>query len=299
MLLGESCPAKVDASAGAVKLRRAWLGEAGGPRRNTNCSRIIGRSDARCKSKYLCIKSLPSLATRRARRLTKGASLSTKVSYTAALFPTSMFSKTLLSALALTAVVDAIPKGGPLSYNTQPGSKQSIRNMKEHIKNVLVLVMENRSLDNLLGGQTIKGLENPINNGPFCNPLNVTHPEQGYACSGASDYNEILDDPDHAIYGNNIEFYGTFTPDNDAIASGKLQPSMNGFCDEQIRLYNAKENRSVLAQQVMHYYTEEQVPLLTALTNNFVVMNNWHSDIPGVSSSALDVDGFTQMLTTF
>ena len=94
----------------------------------------------------------------------------------------------------------------------------------------------------------------------------------------------MYQDPDHAIYGNNIEWYGEFVPDNNAIQSGALQPKMHGFCDEQIRLYNAKENKSVLAHQVMHYYTEEQVPVLTALTNNFVVMNNWFSDIPGVSA---------------
>ncbi|CAK4034210.1 phosphoesterase [Lecanosticta acicola] len=182
-----------------------------------------------------------------------------------------------LGLLALSASASAAPG----SSAAQAGSSRSIQNMKQKIKNVLILEMENRSLDNLLGGQTIKGLENPINNGPFCNPLNVSQPNQGYACTGASDYDEILDDPDHAIYGNNIEWYGEFTPDNAAVQSGQLQATMQGFCDEQIRLYNAKENKSVLAHQVMHYYTEEQVPVLTALTNNFVVMNNWFSDIPG------------------
>lgn len=183
----------------------------------------------------------------------------------------------LCGALALAANVHAVP----LSSWTRPGSAQSIQNMKDKIKNVVILVMENRSFDNLLGGQTLPGLSNPYHNGPSCNPLNLTNPARGYACSGASDYNEILDDPNHAVYGNNREFYGTFTPDNDAIQSGLLQPTMQGFCDEQISLYGSKENTSTLAQQVMHYYTEEQVPVLTALTSNFVTMNHWHSDIPG------------------
>ena len=183
--------------------------------------------------------------------------------------------------VALCAVVaDASPLK-PRQWGPPSGSPASVSNLKDKIKNVVVLMMENRSLDNLLGGQTTFGLDNPIHNGPFCNPLNISNPWQGYACSGASDYDEILDDPDHAIYGNNVEFYGTFTPDNDAIASGWLQPSMQGFPQEQIRLYHAKQNQSVLAHQVMHYYTEEQVPVLTALTKNFVTFNHWHSDIPG------------------
>jgi phospholipase C len=144
------------------------------------------------------------------------------------------------------------------------------------------MVMENRSVDNLLGGQNIAGLENPIKNGPYCNPFNLTDPSQGQACSAPSDFNSVLNDPDHAVSGNNIEFYGTFTPDNAHIQSGKMIPTQKGFAHEQLRLYGSDINKSTLATQVMHYYTEEQVPVLTALTNNFVVFNNWHSALPGV-----------------
>lgn len=179
-----------------------------------------------------------------------------------------MHTSALLGLLALSTSVSGNLIG--------PGSRSSVQNFKNKIKNVVVLVMENRSLDNLLGGQTIKGLDNPINNGPFCNPLNISHPLKGQACSGASDYNSVIDDPDHAIYGNNFEFFGDFTPE-----STFLPPSMKGFVHEQIRSYGNKANSTFLAQQVMNYYTEQQVSVLTALTNNFVVFNHWHSDIPG------------------
>lgn len=119
-----------------------------------------------------------------------------------------MHSNTLVSLLAFTAAVDAAPQWGgwgPHGGNGA-GSRSSVQNMKDKIKNVVVLVMENRSLDNLLGGQKIRGLDNPINNGPFCNPLNLTNPKAGYACSQASDFDSVIDDPDHAVYGNNIEW---------------------------------------------------------------------------------------------
>ncbi|KAH8693564.1 phosphoesterase superfamily protein [Talaromyces proteolyticus] len=188
-----------------------------------------------------------------------------------------MHSATLVRLLlALAASASAIP-----TKRAQPGSAASIQNFKDKIKNVVVLVMENRSLDNLLGGQTLKGLENPINSGPYCNPYNLTAASEGNVCSAAKDYDSVSDDPDHGVYGNNLEFYGTFNPDESLVQSGALTPSQNGFVHEQIRLYASDANRSELATQVMNYYTEEQVPVLTALVQNFLTFNHWHSDVPG------------------
>ncbi|TQB71225.1 hypothetical protein MPDQ_007696 [Monascus purpureus] len=135
------------------------------------------------------------------------------------------------------------------------------------------------SLDNLLGGQTIRGLDNPINNGPFCNPVNLTDPSAGQVCSKPHDFDSVINDSDHSIHGNNIQFYGTFHPDQAAIESGQLKPSMNGFVHEQARLYPTVD-QSVLDTQVLNYYTEDQVPVFTELVRNFITFNNWHSDIP-------------------
>ncbi|KAK5107217.1 hypothetical protein LTR62_001625 [Meristemomyces frigidus] len=192
-----------------------------------------------------------------------------------------MRTDTAVGLLAITNALYGAVHAGPVSRSHPTSSTGSIENMKSKIKNVVILVMENRSFDNLLGGQKTKGLENPINNGPFCNPINITNPSAGRMCSRASDYNSVIDDPDHNVYGNNIEFYGTYNPDNNAIASGKLQPNMQGFIHEEIHNYATKGNSSFLAKQVMNYYTEEQVAVLTALTKNFVTFNHWHSDVPG------------------
>lgn len=180
----------------------------------------------------------------------------------------------LKSVLVFAAVASA--------QRTDSSTKSAIENMKAHIKHVVLLVMENRSFDNILGGQTLRGLDNPYHNGPYCNPYNLTDASKGTACSEAKDYDSIADDPDHAIYGNNIEFYGTFNPDNEAIYSGKLVASQDGFVHEQLRLYDASVNQTTLSEQVMNYYTEVQVPVLTTLVQNFVTFNYWHSAIPGV-----------------
>jgi phospholipase C len=187
-----------------------------------------------------------------------------------------MLFSTLLGMLAFVAAAEAVPSPAQCSL-------RGVKKLKSNIKNVVILVMENRSLDNLLGGQKTKGLENPINTGPYCNPLNLTDASQGQVCSSAANYDSVLNDPDHAVYGNNIEFYGDFTPDNAAIANGSLAPKMNGFVHEQLRLYGSKVNKTQLAVQVLNYYTEEQVPVLTSLVKNFVTFNHWHSDVAGVS----------------
>lgn len=161
----------------------------------------------------------------------------------------------LLGVLAFAAAINAAPANGA----------GSIQTLKSNIKNVVVLVMENRSFDNLLGGQTLKGLENPIHDGPYCNPYDITDPSQGMACSAAKDYDSVTNDPDHAVTGNNIQFYSDFAPDNTAIESGQLSPNMQGFVYEQLRKYDSSVDNDTLVNQVMNYYTESQVPVLTEL----------------------------------
>ncbi|KAL4916857.1 phosphoesterase [Aspergillus aurantiobrunneus] len=177
--------------------------------------------------------------------------------------------------LSFAAAAVAVPTG------QQAHTSRSVDNLKAHIKNVVVLVMENRSFDNILGGQTLKGLENPLHNGPFCNPFNLTNPAEGQACTAARSFDSVINDPDHAIYGNNIQFFGEYVPDNAAIASGQLKATNKGFAHEQMRLYESEANKTDLVKEVMHYYTEEQVPVLTSLVKNYLTFNHWHSDIPG------------------
>ncbi|KAL4943421.1 hypothetical protein BDV06DRAFT_234718 [Aspergillus oleicola] len=179
--------------------------------------------------------------------------------------------------ISFAAAAVAVPTGA----GHQAHSTRAINNLKSHIKNVVILVMENRSFDNILGGQTLAGLENPLQSGPFCNPFNLTDPSEGQACTAAKSFDSVINDPDHAIYGNNIQFYGEYVPSNEDIASGKLKATNKGFAHEQMRLYEAEANKTDLVTQVMHYYTEEQVPVLTSLVQNYLTFNHWHSDIPG------------------
>ena len=196
----------------------------------------------------------------------------------------------LMAVAAMAKSIDPQPKGAatygkvnkaPFGYKA--GSKSSVANLKANIKNVVWIILENRSFDNILGGVSRPGFDNPINNGDYCNPQNLTHPHKAMWCSGSKDFDSVLDDPDHSVTGNNLEFYGDYTPNNKDIADGSLQPSLNGFVNKQLIGYPS-DTAEVAAKQVMNYYSEDEIPTLVDLVDNFVTFNYWHSDVPGVSA---------------
>jgi phospholipase C len=200
--------------------------------------------------------------------------------------------KTAAALLALlvvpTVAIPVEPKPGstfgkvnnaPFSYKA--GSADSIKNLKSKIKNVVWIILENRSFDNILGGVTRPGFDNPINNGPYCNPQNLANPGLDNWCPGAKDFDSILNDPDHSVTGNNLEFYGTYSPNNKAIANGSLLPSLEGFVNKQLISYPTL-TPEFAAKQVMNYYSEAEIPTLVDIIDEFATFNYWHSCVPGV-----------------
>lgn len=193
----------------------------------------------------------------------------------------------LLSFLAASTIATPTfgkpPKGpivSPPPFGYKSGSQQSIANLKSKIHNVVWILLENRAFDNILGGVRRPGLDNPINNGPFCNPQNLTNPKGKSFCSFHKDFDSILNDPDHSVTGNNFEFYGTFSPNNTLIADGKLTPSLDGFVNKQLISYSTLAPQ-VAAEQVLGFYSEDEIPTLVNIVDEFVTFNNWHSCIPG------------------
>jgi phospholipase C len=196
---------------------------------------------------------------------------------------------TLLGLLATSAIANPITEKAssqnkvnrpPFGYKS--GSPQSIANLKSKIHNVVWILLENRAFDNILGGVKRDGLDNPINNGPFSNPQSLSDPKGTTFHSQYKDFDSILNDPDHSVTGNNFEFYGTFSPDNKAIAEGKLTPKLDGFVNKQLISYPTL-SPTVAAEQVLGYYSEDEIPTLVDIVDEFTTFNYWHSCVPGVS----------------
>ena len=182
------------------------------------------------------------------------------------------------SALGAAVVRDT---QGPWGYAS--GSKESVANLKDKIENVVWILLENRGFDNMLGGVHKKGLDNVVNNGPFCNPLQVNQPTGAKGCSTYKDFDSVIHDPDHSVTGNNFEFYGTYTPSNEAIANGTLKPNLSGFVERQMSSHSGISAK-LATEEVMGYYSEDEVPTLVNLVDEFTTFNYWHSCVPGVSS---------------
>lgn len=190
----------------------------------------------------------------------------------------------LLSLLGLSgsALGAAVTKGDQEPFGYKSGSKESIANMKDKIENVVWILLENRGFDNILGGVEKTGLDNVVNNGPFWNRERVDDVDSKKWPSQYKNYDSVLHDPDHSITGVNFEIYGSYSPDNEAIANGSLAANLEGFVDRQMLKYPSISAQRA-ADEVMGYYSGDQIPTLVELVDEFTTFNYWHSCVPGVS----------------
>lgn len=144
----------------------------------------------------------------------------------------------------------------------------------DNIKNVVVLVQENRSFDTLAGGFTynpdIDGLVNQI----YCNPANVSVPSSEDVCAAGIAKNIASDDPDHTITGVNMQIFGNYHPKSSS------KSTMGGFVTEQSYMYSL-QNDMMEAAEVINYYKPDLVPVTNAMAENYVLFDRWFASIPG------------------
>ena len=130
------------------------------------------------------------------------------------------------------------------------------------IKNIVVLMQENRSFDHVLGhlkkyNPKIDGL-----NGNESNPLNPKDPNSPriYVSFDAPDYLGV--NPEHSFHSTCKEIWGQDT---------ELNPApMDGFVWE-----NHQE------KQVIQAYNSSTIPVLSHLALEYAVFDRWYSSIPG------------------
>jgi phospholipase C len=134
----------------------------------------------------------------------------------------------------------------------------------DNLKHLVVLMMENRSFDHMLG--SLRAVNPNIDGIPdaYSNP-DTTAAE--IKPQPKAQYQGQLDpDPNH-----------DFAPVNEQIFNGTTTPDMRGF----IRSY-FKQRRDVKnSQKIMYYFRREQLPVLTTLALEYGVFNRWFASIPG------------------
>ncbi|XP_030542360.1 non-specific phospholipase C6 [Rhodamnia argentea] len=143
-------------------------------------------------------------------------------------------------------------------------SRLSLAQQGQPIKTIVVLVLENRSFDHMLGW--MKRTINPNINGVTgreCNPVSTNKTDPEMICF--TDDAEFVDpDPGHSFEAVQQQVFGSGTV-----------PTMTGFVEQALSM---SQN---LSETVMKGFRPESVPVYAALVSEFAVFDRWFSSIPG------------------
>ncbi|KAJ7186291.1 hypothetical protein O6H91_04G137300 [Diphasiastrum complanatum] len=144
--------------------------------------------------------------------------------------------------------------------------RRTKHSMKGPIKTVVVLVMENRSFDHVLGW--LKRLNPEVDGltGKESNPISTKDPNSFEV--HISDDSEFVDpDPGHSFQAIREQIFGS----NDT--SAKVAP-MNGFAQQ------AESMAKGFSKRVMSGFRPEVIPVYTALALEFAVFDKWFASVP-------------------
>ena len=138
----------------------------------------------------------------------------------------------------------------------------------DSLKHIVVLMMENRSFDHMLGSlkavdSRIDGvtdqLSNPDTTGAQVKPQPL-----------AEFQGQLNPDPDHHFPAVDLQIFGGET-------SAARIANMQGF----VKSYFNQRRDVKHSQMIMYYFKQTDLPVLTKLALEFAVFNRWFASIPG------------------
>ena len=139
----------------------------------------------------------------------------------------------------------------------------------DNLEHIVVLMMENRSFDHMLGGLKSKF---PKINGLSGNESNPDTAGNPVKVSPTADYRgQLSHDPDHHFPGVDVQVYGG------APFSQGRAANMQGF----VQSYGTQGTSVEDSHAIMNYFSPEKIPVLTKLATEYAVFNGWFSSIPG------------------
>ena len=138
----------------------------------------------------------------------------------------------------------------------------------DNLKHIVVLMMENRSFDHMLGA--LKA-EDPRINGLTGQESNLDTTNEPAKVQPSAQFQSQLDpDPDHHFPAVHKQlFFGTAGP--------PALPSMGGF----VQSYYDQQRSVSHSRKIMNYFAIDKLVVLHTLARNFAVFNGWFSSIPG------------------
>jgi len=141
----------------------------------------------------------------------------------------------------------------------------------ENLKHILVLMMENRSFDHMLGFAQSPSW--PID-GLVGTEIRINKDSTGEDVPVSNDANYaggLTPDPGHSGFDTLTQLYG------DARTGVVQDPKMSGF----VRSYEGKTGNPADAHRIMKCFDPVKLPVLTRLAQQFCVCDRWFSSLPG------------------
>ncbi|MBV9763833.1 MAG: alkaline phosphatase family protein [Acidobacteriaceae bacterium] len=138
----------------------------------------------------------------------------------------------------------------------------------DNLKHIVVLMMENRSFDHMLGA--LKAQDSRIDGltGSESNPDTTGEPIK---VQPQAEFQSQLDpDPGHHYPDVDLQLF----PDN---ADRSTVPTMQGF----IQAYFQQQKDVNHSHKIMYYFTPDKLPVITTLARKYLVFNRWFSSLPG------------------
>lgn len=140
----------------------------------------------------------------------------------------------------------------------------------DNLKHIVVLMMENRSFDHMLGALMQKY---PKINGLTGNESNPDSNGAIVKVQKAAEFQGQLDpDPDHHFPGVDLQIFG-----GQPLGPGRVA-NMQGF----VKDYFSQTKDVKRSHNIMYYFdSEKDLPVLSTLATEYAVFNGWFSSIPG------------------
>src|SRR6202008_3954670 len=140
----------------------------------------------------------------------------------------------------------------------------------DNLQHIVVLMMENRSFDHMLGSLKAvnPNIDGIVDADPFNNPDTNGNPVKPQA--KAAFQAQLQPDPDHHFPAVDLQIFGGDT-------SANRQPNMQGF----VKSYFNQQGDVGHSQNILYYFKQSYLPVLTTLALEFSVFNRWFASIPG------------------
>jgi phospholipase C len=136
----------------------------------------------------------------------------------------------------------------------------------DQLRHIVVLMMENRSFDHMLGA--LKA-QNPAIDGLTGAESNPDTAGNKVVVQNIAEFQSQLDpDPDHHFPAVDLQIFN---------GDPARVPNMQGF----VKSYFNQRRDLAHSQKIMYYFTPEKLPVLSTLATEFAVFNRWFSSIPG------------------